>query len=50
MVRPYDNYNDYAMPVTGHKTYKWQSNGGPMDWTAVVSNGDIATRCRSRRN
>jgi hypothetical protein len=39
--RPYDNYNDYAMPVTGHKTYHWQSNGREMHWTAVVSNGDI---------
>jgi hypothetical protein len=39
--RPYDNYNDYAMPVTGHLTYRWAPNGKPVDFTQPVSNGDI---------
>lgn len=39
--RPYDNYNDYAMPVTGHLTYRWAPNGKPVDFTRTVSNGDI---------
>jgi hypothetical protein len=46
--RPYDNYNDYAMPVTGHKTYLWQSNGVEMDWTATVSNGDIGDKMQEQ--
>ena len=39
--RPYDNYNDYAMPVTGHLEYRWTPNGKPIDFTQAVSNGDI---------
>lgn len=39
--RPYDHYNDYAMPVEGHLNYKWMSNGIPMDFTKPVSNGDV---------
>ena len=39
--RPYDRYNDYAMPVTGHLAYRWISNGIPMDFTQTISHGDI---------
>ncbi len=39
--RPYDNYNDYAMPITGHLEYRWAPNGRPIDFTQAVSNGDI---------
>ncbi|MFN0165130.1 MAG: hypothetical protein ACKV22_01765 [Bryobacteraceae bacterium] len=46
--RPYDNYNDYAMPVTGHQTYRWKSNAKPMDWTRTVSNGDIGDKMQEQ--
>lgn len=42
--RPYDRYNDYAMPVTGHLAYRWISNGIPMDFTQTISHGDIGDR------
>lgn len=46
--RPYDNYNDYAMPVTGHRTYKWISNGKRMDFAQVISNGDIGDKMQEQ--
>ena len=39
--RPYIGYNDFELPMTGWRTYRWESNGKPMDFTQVVSNGDI---------
>lgn len=46
--RPYDGYNDYAMPVSGHKTYAWRPNHVAMDWKAVVSNGDIGDKMQEQ--
>ncbi|MBN1294637.1 MAG: hypothetical protein JXB48_22570 [Candidatus Latescibacteria bacterium] len=39
--RPYKGYNDFELPMTGWRTFRWESNGEPMDFTQVVSNGDI---------
>ena len=46
--RPYDNYNDYAMPVTGHRTYKWISNGKKRDYAEEISNGDIGDKMQEQ--